>query len=194
MGMQESSTFYILQVDNVGKVIGTDEQQLTGDIHPSLTEGDIVVSKKLFDTVVMGQERYEAFRYVGGDLIWDGPDLETILRMSKQRLQKSADRAATYCTFCVRDGGNHTLSMDADLLPRMNTALATHQALHVLDTFGDLLKLELPTLRRVARDYIEKCNQITIMLHGVISKMSGLKSSSQINDLTTRMCNRIEGM
>ena len=193
MGAQESSTFYILRIDDFGKVIGTDEQQLTGDISPSLTDGDIIVNKKIYDTVVIGQERYESFRYVGGDLIWDGPDLEVILRRSKQSLHNSANRAVEYCSFNLKADDTHTVFMSSDLLARINTSLAVQQSLQVLDTEENLLKLETPILRRIVRDYVERYNYIMITLHGAIKKISGLKSTSQIQNLTERMCNRIEG-
>jgi len=184
---------FILHTDSAGKIIGTDAQQLTGDIPPNMFEGDVQVSRELFYAVVKGLDSNETFRYVGGDLLSEGPNIDTLRRVCEARLRKVADEVATTYSITDREGESRTFVLTDPLLVRVNVALSIHSSICIEDINGRLAILDTLFLRSIAKDYMERRNKVLLAAFASIDRIHKLNDADSINKHTVKACEFLEG-
>ena len=185
---------YILQTDSAGKIVGTDAQQLTGDIPPNISEGDVQVSRELFYSIVRGMENNETFRYVGGDLIYDGPDLNTLRRVCVARIRKVASGVVSTYSITDRNGEYRTFAFSDSLLIRINLALSIHSTICIEDTDEGLAMFDTLFLRSMVKDYMERRNRVMLGAFAAIARIHKLNTADRINNHTANACEGMEAM
>tara|TARA_B100000700_G_scaffold101966_1_gene114994 strand:+ start:46751 stop:47341 length:591 start_codon:yes stop_codon:yes gene_type:complete len=177
-GTHNARLVHILHTGENGVIIGTDSQRLSGDASPNLSEGDIVVPQSLYDTVVAGLEEGIQYRFVHGDLVCDGENVEVLKRTVCSRLNE-AFREVTTCV-TVTHGETFTLKLADRDLSLLSIAAQCADTAALMSPEGELLLLSPDEVAAAAQRVLTVHNIARFARAGAFIRMEEAKTSKEV--------------
>lgn len=193
MSGTRSKTVYILNLDEERYVTGTDTQVVTGT-DPVLRRGQLLVTLDVYRKVSLGLDRYERFRYVGGDLVTEGPDVTTMRRVAAARIQKAASEALSSFTFSDASAEQHTVKMTDNLLGRISLAISVHRHLSLVTESGAMVKLSPHILKHVAKCFLDKQESVMETMRTGMRKLATIKVYTTMERHVDSVCKKFQEM
>lgn len=193
MSEARSKTVYILNLDEQRYVTGTDTQTVSGT-DPVLKKGQLMVTLPVYRKVEVGLDKFERFRYVGGDLVNEGPDVIAMRRNAAVRIQREVKRALSYVEFSDASGNKHVLKMTDNMMGRMSLAISVQRHMSVIVESGTKVKLSPHMLQHVAKQFLDKQESAMDTIRAGMRKLASIKVYTTMERHVDRVCEKLQEM
>lgn len=188
----EKQFAYVLSVDATGRVIGYEAQEFVNAL-PELKCGDMLVSESIYRHVHEGSSKSERFRYVGGDLISDGIDLDVYKREVLAVIRKRVLAGLQFIQIvCGSTNKSHLVRVDDALLSHLQLAKAR-------DDVAVLISVNDVAVRAYAQDIdfifsviLQRRNDAHIAISTAHAKLEAARSEKEVDRIASDNEERIK--